>query len=244
MNERRLIALRGFLLVGPLTAAWNIPGKIPAPLPGRPDRCGVPKGAIWPVDNSADEQNMIRELVRCKSIGDGNDPELVDRIQGELAAEATQAKFIKEMDADRHRVYKLAQETKSSLQSTKAELDQKTAALARTNADLEKAQQTAALTLEEAVEKFLRLDLPGVRATTRARIREAVIMYCSHDEPSLRTIARHLHVSHQRVNQWIKIFEKATGHRLIRSGRRESIRTRLEREHGERLPAKATPKRS
>jgi hypothetical protein len=226
MNERRLIAQYGFLLTGPLATAWDIPDKIP--VPGKPDQCGVRKGAKWTVGDSAEEQKMIRDLGR-KLLGDGNDPEVVERIEGELAAEATQAEFIREMDADRHRVYKLAQKAATKLQTMAG--------------DYAKAQEAAGRSLEEAAEYFMRLDLPKVTTRTRARIKEAVMMYTTDKEASLRTVAEKFKVSRQRVSQWFWTFTSATGIPVVRHRRHESVRTRTERDYREQLPAKKTSPR-
>jgi transposase len=169
---------------------------------------------------------MIQDLGR-KLVGDGNDPEVVERIEAELAAEATQAAFIKEMDADRHRVYKLAQETKSSLQTATAELA--------------KAQTAASAKLEEALAAWYRFEPSGMRRETQAIIEKAVRLYLTNpDKHSFAKIAADFNVTPKTVSVWFKKFEKETGYRVVTHRRHESVRDRLKREQSRTLPPKGT----
>ncbi|MBI2928381.1 MAG: helix-turn-helix transcriptional regulator [Verrucomicrobia bacterium] len=103
--------------------------------------------------------------------------------------------------------------------------------LHQTKATLAKAEEAASLTLREAVEKWNRLDLPGTAADTRARIKEAVAIYCANpDKRSLAKIANEFHVSRTTVSRWFKRFTKATGCPVVQHVRHESVKARLRAE--------------
>ena len=219
MNEGKLIALRGFLLAGPVNNSWNIPGKLKADWPGKWERYGVPKGAIWSVGDSAEEQKVIRELVRCKSVGDANDPELVERIQGELAADATVRRGFKVLEDALRRTSKMEQEATSSLQKTTAEM--------------EKAREVATLTLEEALRKWMRFDPPKMRIETKAKIEKAVKMYMTDPKKhSLAAIAQEFSVSRKTVSIWFKAFKQETGFKVVTYRRHESVKDHVQAERG------------
>ena len=218
MNERKLIAQYGFLLTGPLATAWNIPGKIPAPMPGRPERCGVPKGAIWTVGDSAEEQKMIRDLGR-KLLGDGNDPEVVERIEGELAAEETVRQGFKVVEDALRRTSKMEQMATSALQ--------------KTTADFEEARVVAELTLKETLQKWMRFDPPNMRTETKAKVEKAVKMYMTEPKKhSEAAIAQEFSVNRKTVSIWFKMFFKETGFRVVTHRRHESVRAHIQAEEG------------
>jgi hypothetical protein len=104
--------------------------------------------------------------------------------------------------------------------------------LRQTQDKLDKAEQAASLTLNEAVELFMRLDLPGINVRTRARIKEAVFIYNTDPEKhSLTKIAKEFRVSKQCVSKWFKQFKSATGVPVITHQKNESVRSHFEGEH-------------
>lgn len=112
-------------------------------------------------------------------------------------------------------------------------------ALQETQAAMQKAQETASLTLEEALSQWMRLSVPGMKAETVAKIKEALARYVTDpDSRSLAKIATQFNVSRKTVSTWFATFTKATGFPVVRHKRHESVTAQLraeieiERHHG------------
>jgi len=99
------------------------------------------------------------------------------------------------------------------------------ATLAHTRAQLNRARDAAGLTLKQALEDWMRLDVPGKSAATQAKIKQAVSLYLTNpDLRSLAKIAEQFRVSRTTVSKWFKRFSATTGLPVVRHARHESAR--------------------
>jgi len=112
--------------------------------------------------------------------------------------------------------------------------------LAATSEQLDKAQKAAGLTLAEALSKWMRLSVPGRKAETVAKIKEAVARYVADpDSRSLAKVAKDFGVSRKTVSIWFKVFTEATGFLVVRHKHHESAKAHLraegedKRQHGD-----------
>ena len=92
---------------------------------------------------------------------------------------------------------------------------------------LARAEDASALTLKEALGKWMRFDPPGMGASTRAHIEKAVQLYITDpNKRSLSKIAAEFHVSRTTVSKWFNTFTKETGYAVANHRRNESVRER------------------
>jgi tartrate dehydratase beta subunit/fumarate hydratase class I family protein len=103
--------------------------------------------------------------------------------------------------------------------------------LAQARAERDTAQETASLTVEEALGKWMRFEPPGMAAVTKARIEKAVKLYMTDPEKrSLSKIAKEFQVSRKTVSTWFKMFTMETGLPVIAYKRHESVKAHLQAE--------------
>jgi Skp family chaperone for outer membrane proteins len=107
-----------------------------------------------------------------------------------------------------------------------AELEEKTA-------KLQKAEEVAADTLKEALEKWMKFNPPSMSADTQARIEKAVRLYMTDSQKrSLSKIAAEFKVTPKTVSLWFKAFTKETGFRVVSHKQHVSVKEHLETEAG------------
>lgn len=86
----------------------------------------------------------------------------------------------------------------------------------------------AGLTLKEALAEFMKFDLPGVSTGTRARIKEAVMLYSRPEFHSLSKVAREFKVTPKTVSTWLKTFTDQTGFPVVQFEKHQSVRAQAE----------------
>ena len=104
--------------------------------------------------------------------------------------------------------------------------------LRQTQEKLDKAEQAASLTIEEAVKKWYNFNPPGMKAGTKALIEKAVRIYMTDPSKcSLTKIGEEFGVSRQRVSQWFKMFTSETGFPVVRHRKPESVASQMQTAH-------------
>lgn len=93
---------------------------------------------------------------------------------------------------------------------------------------IQKLQAKAGLTLKEALAEFMKFDLPGVSTDTRARIKEAVMLYSQPEFHSLSKVANEFNVTPKTVSTWLKTFTDKTGFQVVQFQKHQSIRAQAE----------------
>jgi len=89
----------------------------------------------------------------------------------------------------------------------------------------------AGLTLKEALAEWGKFNLPGVSTKTRARIKEAVMMYSRPEYHSLSKVAKEFNVTPKTVSTWLNTFTYKTGFQVITFRQHQSVRSQAEIEN-------------
>lgn len=135
----------------------------------------------------------------------GHSPRLIARIRGPLRTPS-------------------AESLQKQIQATQSKL-------AEAESARQQAEIVAALTLEEALRKWMRFDPRNMKATTKARIESAVKTYITNPElRSLAKIAEQFSVSRKTVSAWFARFTEETGFRVVRHVQHEGVEARLRAE--------------
>jgi len=132
---------------------------------------------------------------------------------------------------------------RKNLSVTPEKREHKLEAIAKNQQLIQELRAKASLTLEEALAKWPKIDIPGQSTKTRAKIKEAVCMYLQPEFRSLRKVAKEFNVSAKTVSTWLNTFTRETGHPVILHEKNQSVKAQVKIESqagGKHIPKRLT----